>query len=141
MSFYIIDIMYIGGHMTKELLYSIAYEDEGAYVRMHGVCTYKDVLEATISLWENPSFESIKYEIFDYLDVTEVNFSDYEVVELAYRDNVASRMTRRAKMAIVATHPDILELSKVYRKTLPESSFDFVVTDTPEAARIWVMEK
>lgn len=126
--------------MTKESQYSITYEAEGAYVRMRGACTYRDVLEATISLWENPSFASMKYEIFDYLDVTEINFSDYEVVELAFRDSVASRMTRRTKMAIVATHPDVIELSKRYRKTLPESSFDFLVTDTPEAARAWATQ-
>lgn len=118
--------------------YSIEYEPHGAYVRLFGACTYKEVLEATIALWEHPSFGAMRYEIFDYLAVTEINFSDYEVVELAVRDDVASKMTRRDKMAIVATHPDILELSKAYRSALKDGSFDFLVTDTLEAARAWV---
>lgn len=117
--------------------YVINYEPAGACVHFSGKCTYKDILEATIKLWEGPQFDKMHYEIFDYLDVTEIVVSEYDVVELAVRDHVASKITRRNKIAAVAILPAIIDMSVTYRKTLEKSDIDFLVTDSLADACKW----
>ena len=107
-------------------------------MRLVGDCTYEDVLRATKDVWEHPSFREMKYEIFDYSDVTSVDFSDYDVVELAVRDSVASKMSRRSKMAIVARKPELLALTQDYKKSLLDPNMEFQVHATLEQARRWV---
>lgn len=107
-------------------------------MRLVGACSYEDVLRATMEVWEHPNFSSMQYEIFDYLAVTSVDFSDYEVVELAVRDSVAGKMSRRNKMAIVAKHPKILALSQDYKKSIKDPGMEFRVHTSLEQARRWV---
>ncbi len=81
----------------------------------------------------------MQYEIFDYLDVTEIVVSEYDVIELAVRDHVASKITRRNKIAVVATLPAIVDLSVAYRKALEKSDIDLLVTGSLARARKWVV--
>lgn len=126
----------MGSHSSVP--YEITIEPQGAYVRLVGACSYEDVLRATMEVWEHPNFSSMHYEIFDYLGVTSIDFSDYEVVELAVRDSVASKMSRRSKMAIVAKHPEILALSQDYQESLKDPGMEFRVHASLEEARRWV---
>lgn len=119
--------------------YNIEYEETGVYVCFTGDCTYKEILDATIMLWENPKFEKIQYEIFDYLGVTSIDISEYDAVELAVRDRVASKMTRRNKIAVVATLPEILVHSETYGKTLEAAKVAQFVTESLSEAREWVL--
>lgn len=120
------------------MAYSIEFETKGAYVKFEGACSYAEVLEASKGVWENPYFDSMTYEIFDYLSVTSIDFSDYDIVEMAVRDSVASKMSRRSKMAVVATLPAIIARTEEYKQSLSDPELEFMVTDSLAAARQWV---
>ena len=122
------------------MAYSIKIEPRGAYVRLEGRCSFKHVLAATMEVWENPNFDNMAYEIFDYLSVTSIDFTDYDVVELAVRDSVASKMSRRNKMAVVATLPSIIARTEEYKQSLSDPRLEFMVTDNLETARQWVAQ-
>lgn len=119
------------------LPYTIKYEPNGVYVAFSGQISFKDILQATYDFWQQPDFEYMDYEIFDYLTVTSLEVSEYDAIEMAVRDDVASKTTRRSKIAIIATLPDIIEQTEIYRQTLKDKSVAVLVTDNIKHARDW----
>lgn len=117
--------------------YTIKYEPNGVYVAFSGQISFKDILQATYDFWQQPDFEHMDYEIFDYLTVTSLEVSEYDAIEMAVRDDVASKTTRRSKIAIIATLPDIIEQTEIYRQTLKDKSVAVLVTDNIKHARDW----
>lgn len=118
--------------------YTIKYEPNGVYVAFTGQISFKEILQATYEFWQQPDFERMDYEIFDYLDVTSLEISEYDAVEMAVRDDVASKITRRSQIAIVTTLPAIIEQTDIYRRTLKDKSVEVLVTDTVDDARKWI---
>lgn len=120
------------------MAYVIKYESNGVYVNFSGKCSFAEILQATHNFWRAPAFERMDYEIFDYLAVTELEISEYDVVEMAVRDEVASKITRRSKIAVIATLPAIIEQTEIYQRTMKDRSIDVLVTDKLANAREWI---
>ncbi|WP_262693267.1 hypothetical protein [Kordiimonas aquimaris] len=120
------------------MAYIIEYEPNGVYVRFSGNCSFAEVLQATHDFWQMPAFERMDYEIFDYLAVTELEISEYDAIEMAVRDEVASKITRRSKIVVIATLPAIIEQTEIYQHTMKDRSIDVLVTDNLVHAREWI---
>lgn len=118
--------------------YEVHFEDKGAYAKFTGKCSYQEILQATIQIWENPKFEYMHYEIFDYLDVPELTVSKEDAMEMAVRDSVASRSTRREKIVVLATDKSLLEIAERYKETLKGTDIGFFIADSLQTARAWL---
>jgi len=118
--------------------YKVHFENKGAYAKFTGKCSYQEILQATIQIWENPKFEYMLYEIFDYLDVQEFTVSKEDAMEMAVRDSVASRSTRREKIVVLATNKSLLEIAERYKETLKGTDISFFIADNLGTARAWL---
>jgi hypothetical protein len=120
------------------LPYTIEYEQKGVYATFSGQTSFGEILQATYEFWQKPAFEYMDYEIFDYLAVTSLEISEYDAIEMPVRDSVASKTTRRTKIAIIATLPAILEQTRVYRQTIKDKNIQVMVTDSIDEMRTWI---
>ncbi len=77
-----------------------------------------------MAMYGNASFDEIRLQIFDMLDVTEITFTRDDVIEVAAYDRVAAKINSRIKCAMVSTDKLALELSEIYQNEIHASPWE-----------------
>jgi hypothetical protein len=61
------------------MTFNIIWDKEGVYVKFRGVVTAQDLIDANNYVLSNANFDSICYQIFDFLDIDDFNISSYDI--------------------------------------------------------------
>ena len=117
--------------------YKIEWEEKGVYSKLWGSCSVGDVIGILQSIESDPRFTAIRYNIVDYLNVTDAHASEADVPEINALNYAQSLSNSRLIRAIVATDHKLIELVKIWMResTSPEKLGLFATVDE---ARAWV---
>ena len=120
--------------------FKIEWEEKGVYSTLWGSCSIADVMSILQTIESDTRFRSLRYNLVNYLEVTESNGSKEDVAEVSALNYAQSLSNSRLVRAIVATDPKILALVQGW----------IAISDTPELlgvfstlmeAREWIKEK
>lgn len=116
--------------------YDLTWETAGAYAHFHGTVDADDIKRFLLSIVGDARFDSLKYLICDYLDVTSHTVSLKDAEEAASLD-FAQRLTnsRFAHIALAAK-PENIALIKHWIESTTRPERNFHCTSVAEAREL-----
>ena len=108
----------------EPLAYSIKWDKKTVYCKFSGEVSGQELVECNMSMYGNSSFDDIRLQVFDMLDVAKVTFTQDDVQLVAACDRAASKINPRVKCALVSTDQVALELSKIYQNEVLDSPWE-----------------
>ncbi len=121
--------------------YAIVWKPDGVIIRYSGIVSYDENIAANGQLYGDPRFESIKYQIADFLTVTDFQISKKESSIIGELDFQSTRWNSHIKVAHITQDNDIIERVKVYEETMKDTAWEFGIFNTMEEAQKWVEGK
>lgn len=122
---------------------SIEYlEDGGVISRVEGSVTGAEIKEANDIIYGSPDkIRKIVYQIADLTNVSDVNFSNSELMALSSQDENASKINPNMYIAIVGKKDVIYGLARVWESFSYNSPFETMVFRKMEDAQQWIRGK
>lgn len=121
--------------------YINTWEPRGVYRKFSGLLTGALIREAVEKVEGDERFDKIRYVLNDYLDVTGMDVSDFELNAIAAIDSVAAIYNRNIKIAQVTTRQDIIGLVTNYDEKLQDNTYETRVFSTVADARKWLEDE
>lgn len=120
--------------------YKFQPEEAGILVNFYGNFTNNDNIYATIGLYSLPNFQNLKYIIWDFSDVVEMNFTETETDVASIGDKAVSARLPYTKVALVTQDPFIKTLCDAYidQCRSRQLMWDFLISKSVHEARIWI---
>ncbi|MBD3348982.1 MAG: hypothetical protein GF400_07280 [Candidatus Eisenbacteria bacterium] len=118
--------------------YETYWEDEGVRWVYEGTMTDDDVLRANLELYDDPRFESLRYEIADFTRVAKFAAGADSIRKLSQLDKKQSARNPDVKVAIVATAPLMRGIARMYALASGDSPWDTRIFETESEAREWL---
>ena len=119
--------------------YENIWGERDVYRKYNGCVTGKEIINATEEVERDERFDSIRYIINDFLDVTEQVVTSHEIKIIAAIDKAASLSNPNIKIAIVATRKVIQYLAILYCDLTEDSPYQTRVFTNIEEAREWIL--
>lgn len=120
--------------------YTISFEPRGTYKRFHGFVDAREFTRSAEEVQAAPDFDSFRYTINDFTDVTGFDVGRSQV-DLVAAMTTGSRFTNdRIVIVVVTADPRIRALTEHFRSSSPRIS-ETRVFDTLDAARAWIKER
>ncbi len=118
--------------------YEISWEPPNGVIKRHfGGVTGSDVLAAITKTEGDERFETLRYVINDFLDCTGLTVSSIEIEEIAAIDHAAAATNPNIRVAVVATHPDVVATANSYAND-PLTIYPTRVFSSMSVARSWL---
>ncbi|MCP3875793.1 MAG: hypothetical protein GY699_21900 [Desulfobacteraceae bacterium] len=119
--------------------YDFHSEDCGIIINFHGTFCFKDNNEATVELYMHPNFCELKYIIWDFSDVSEMNMTGTETDSASMMDKEVSSRLPNTKVALITQDTLTKELCANYIAQCQNRNlkWKFLIAATIEEARIW----
>ncbi len=83
----------------------IKFKAGGVHIKLSGVITSKEVLDANTGFVEHPDFESFKYQLWHLDPIEDFILSAREVQKIANQDIIASDKNSKIKLCVVSSSP------------------------------------
>ena len=115
--------------------FEVTWTGRGYYKRVYGAVSATDFLQSITTVQNHPDFDSLRYGVNDFLDVTAIDIKPSDIDLYAATSIGASLSNPRIRIAIVATDQRIIAMVKAYAQLAP---FPTEFFETPDAARQWV---
>ena len=119
--------------------YEVHWEPHGTVKRFWGVVSSNDVIRSVIDTEADARFDSLRFVINDFREVSQITFDAQDVDEIAVMDLGASKTNPAIKIAIVAITADVIELAHQYANS-PLNVYPTKIFATMDEARAWVDE-
>jgi len=120
------------------MTFNINWDKEGVYVKFRGVVTAQDLIDANNYVLSNANFESIGYQIFDFLHIDEFNVTSDDINIVATMDRSESENTEEMKIAILTKGNYVKKITLEYDQFMVESKWETKIFDTIELAKKWI---
>lgn len=118
--------------------YENIWEKQGVYRKYNGRVTGKEIRQAVEEVEGDARFESVRYVISDFLDVTEQDISPQDIEIIAAIDKAAAITNPDIKVAVVATSQAIQGMASMYCELSDDIPFPCKLFTNLEEAREWV---
>ena len=115
------------------------WEKDGLYRKFTGEITGNEILESNFGLQIQPEFQSIKYIINDFTEVTghSIDNSHTEIYAQTDEKAASKKANCELKIALLVTQPSLIALAESYRNEMKDNMFECEIFQTVEAARNW----
>ncbi|MEJ2142238.1 MAG: hypothetical protein P8Y24_07760 [Gammaproteobacteria bacterium] len=120
--------------------YKNIWEQHGIYRLFSGKLAGKELLESIQQVEADARFDSVRYVINNFLDVTEIDISPKDIKIIAAIDIAAALSNPHIYIAQVATDPQIEKLNELYSSVAGKSPYPTKVFNNLEDARKWLEE-
>lgn len=117
--------------------YEVHWEPRGAIKRFWGDVSSNDLIRSVIETEADARFDSLRFVINDFREVSRITFSAEDVGEIAVMDLGASRTNPAIRIAIVAHTAEVVELGHQYANS-PLNVYPTQIFATMDEARAWV---
>lgn len=118
--------------------YEIVWEPPNGLVKRHfGHVTGREVQEAISKAEADLRFDCLLYVVNDFSGCTMLGVSPAEIEEIAAIDSAAAASNSNIRIAIVATHPDVVAASSTYAND-PFAPYKVRVFGSMKEARSWL---
>ena len=120
------------------MTFNINWDKDGVYVKFSGVVTAQDLIDANNYVLSNANFESINYQIFDFLHVDDFKVTSHDITLIAMMDKSQIESKKEMKIAILTMNNYVKELTLEYDQFMTGSDWETKIFETAEAAKEWV---
>lgn len=118
--------------------HQLVWEPEGLLVCYHGHLTIAEVARVAQFYQADERYESLHYIVHDCRQCTGASYSTEILLELAATDGVASRQNPDTRIAIVATHPEVVAIAHEYI-SIGMNRHEVRLFPSIDEARSWAM--
>lgn len=115
----------------------ILWETRGAYKRFHGHVTDRELIDSVLTIEGDPRFDTMRYTINDFLDVTSFSVLDQTVRIVSAIDGAAALTNPDIRIAVVATDIQIKALAELYANS-PLTAYPTQIFADIVGARAWL---
>lgn len=121
--------------------YSSYWEQQGVLFVFSGIVTDQDLLEANLDIYDDPRFMDLRYEVANFLDVTEFNVTSDMIRKVADLDYAASKRNPNIAVAIVDTSAVIKGLANMWAYSGGAEVWESELFEDEVLAREWLGER
>lgn len=118
--------------------YKIIWKPDGVIIRFFGIVSFDENMAANGQLYGDSRFESLRYQIADFSEVTDFQLSEKEASIIAQLDFQSTRWNTHVKAAHVTQNKTIIKLIDLYKEQMQETSWEVGLFNTLEEALDWV---
>lgn len=118
--------------------YSIFWEEKGVRWKFSGEVTDQEMLDANKEFYDSPVFYDMRYQIGDFLEVTDFKVSSDTVKVLARLDLEASEKNPNVKVAFVVTNVMIKGLTRMWDLSGGGTHWESSAFEDEASAREWL---
>ena len=114
------------------------WEKDGIIRIFTGEINPEEILSSNFDIYNQPNFETIKYIINDFTDVTKLAINKDHTKIFATTDDIISDTKGNLKIAIVIKQNAHIALANNYREEMKNKFFKCEIFQTLKEAQIWV---
>lgn len=123
------------------MTFNITWSPNGVYIKFRGSVIAHDLIDANNYVISNAEFESIQYQIFDFLDIDEFKISSYDINIIGAMDKSQSNFKKEMKVAVLTQDDYVRELITEYDQIMSGSSWHTKIFSDYETAKVWAQDK
>ncbi len=120
--------------------YETIDEGIGLVFRFRGDVVTGELMTANKEGWEHPNWQTHRYQIWDYSNVTSMTMEEPDSLLFAKMDSAAFRTTLPMKIAFVTISEKIVDYCETYIESLDTENMEARVFGDEATARQWVEE-
>jgi predicted RNA-binding protein len=120
--------------------YTIEWKHSDIIVKFDGKLIKEDILSVDNHIYGNSKFDKMKYQIFDYSRVTEVELSEADVKMISILDKSSTIWNNHVRVAIITDNVKILGLAEIYRAILIDTKWLVEIFTNFDEALAWCTE-
>ncbi|MCM8570115.1 hypothetical protein NE848_12050 [Gramella jeungdoensis] len=94
--------------------YKTTWEPLGIIWKFYGDVTAEEIEEANIEFYKDERSDEARYQVIDALEVTDVEWNDVDIKEIAAQDKGASFLLHKLKVAYVSKDEKVTAVLKKY---------------------------
>lgn len=121
-----------------EMIKEINFQSDGVRIRLCGIITSKDVLDANTKLIEHPNFTSFMYQLWHLDPIEDIILSAKEIQMIADQDIIASEMNSELKLCVVSSSPLSFSLGSIWDVFYGGGPWKIKYYYTVEEAEVWI---
>jgi hypothetical protein len=119
------------------MTFNIKWDKKGVYVKFHGVVNAQDLIDANNYVISNANFESISFQIFDFLDKEDFKITSYDINIIGAMDKSQSDFNKEMKVAIVTQDDYVKEITSEYIDIMKDSHWKIQIFSDYDSAIKW----
>ena len=123
------------------MTFNINWDKKGVYVKFRGIVTPQDLIDANNYVISNAKFESVDYQIFDFLHIDDFKISAYDIAIIASMDKSQTEFIKDMKVAIVTQDDYVREITTEYDQFMAGSNWITRIFASHETAEEWAKAK
>jgi hypothetical protein len=123
------------------MTFNINWDKNGVYVKFRGNVTAQDLIDANNYVISNANFETIEYQIFDFLHIDEFTITSYDMSIIGVMDRAQTDFKKEMKVAILTQDDYVIEITSEYEQLMTGTDWGTKILPSIEEARAWVKKK
>lgn len=123
------------------MTFNINWDKEGVYVKFRGIVTAQDLIDSNNYLMSNAKFDSIDYQIFDFLDIEKFKVSSYDLSIIGTMNKSQTDFKKDMMIAIISEDDNVKEIIKEYDQLLFGTNWITKDFSSVDSARTWFNKK
>ncbi|MBD3367182.1 MAG: hypothetical protein GF405_03270 [Candidatus Eisenbacteria bacterium] len=120
--------------------YETHWEPDGVRWVYRGVMTDDDILRSNLELYDDPRFDTLKYQIADLRGIESFEGSARAVRRLSRMDRDQAVRNPNVKVAILADEALVRGIANVYAMSGVDAPWETRVFESEKEARAWLAE-
>lgn len=113
-------------------------EGEGLVFRISGEVSATGMMEATVAGWQHPAWDRIRYQIWDFTDITGVNMDFSNALAFADIEHTAKRNDVPVRIASIAPDEKMHRICERFSAHARSDSISAKTFDNEIDARAWL---
>ena len=123
------------------MTFNINWEKQGVYVKFRGNVTAQDLIDANNYVISNAQFDTIEYQIFDFLHIDKFNVSSYDITIIGVMDKSQTDFKKDMKIAILTQDDYVREIIAEYDHLMADTDWVTQIFPNIDSVNLWVSEK
>ena len=112
------------------------WEKSGVYWKYTGEVSGTEVVNACVSIYGDPRFDTLKYKLVDFSAVKAMSITDADLRRIAFQDKAAELSNPYVKSAIIMTSE--IHLGEKFASYFDDSSWEVEVFSDVDLANKWL---
>ena len=125
--------------ILSTMKHTIEWLRKGVLITMIDELTGDDVHQISERLNADSRYDSLRYQIWDFTKVNEINIKAGDVEKIAAFDRASTLTNPNIKLAAVSTDETIQTLTSLYQAIMMDSPWETKIFLSLDEAQNWVM--